>query len=59
MELPDNLEPQPVDERRRTLLALAALAVLQRDDATPLEHQWAREVYDLCIALGEERETNH
>ncbi|MEI8051783.1 MAG: hypothetical protein WCI12_10145 [Actinomycetes bacterium] len=55
MDEDDLLEPNPVDEPRRTRLALAALAVLSRDSVSPLERQWARQVYDLTMALGEAR----
>ena len=47
--------PAPVDEARCTKLLLAAWAILHRSDATPLERQWAKEVADLAVALGEER----
>jgi len=54
LELP---EPTPVDERRRVTLQLAAALILGRGDAhTPLERQWARQVYDLTVALGEARQ---
>ena len=49
-------EGSPVDDARLAKLQLAALAILQRSDGhTPLERQWAKEVFDLCSALREAR----
>ena len=42
----------PVDEARRVKILIAALSVLNRESATPLECQWAKEVADLACALG-------
>jgi len=52
-----DFETRPVDEGRRARLLIAALAVLGKDDSSPLERQWAREVVDLCVSLGEARAT--
>ena len=48
-------EHAPVDEARRSRLAMAALAILMRPSTTPLERQWAQQVWDLCWALADER----
>lgn len=45
-------DPEAVDEGRRAKLMLAAVLVLSRESASPLERRWAKEVYDLCAALG-------
>ena len=49
-------EPTPVDEGRRAKLMLASALVLQKSDVSPLERRWATEVFDLCSALGAERD---
>jgi len=46
------LVARAVDDRRLARLQMAAALILQRGDAhTPLERQWAREVFDLAAAL--------
>ena len=50
-------EPAPVDEARIARLYLAARLILDRPDRhTPLERQWAKEVFDLTVALQEARQ---
>jgi hypothetical protein len=52
----DELSPAPVDDARLAKLRVAAALVLQRGDRhSPLERQWAREVFDLASALMEAR----
>ena len=49
-------EPTPVDDARLAKLQIAAYAILERGEShTPLERQWAKEVFDLCAALREAR----
>jgi hypothetical protein len=49
-------EPSPIDDARLTKLQIAAYAILERGEAhTPLERQWAKEVFDLCAALRQAR----
>jgi len=49
--------PDPVDEGRIARLYMAARLILDRQDRhTPLERQWAKEVYDLTVALQEARQ---
>ena len=56
MELPEEMPAaEAVDEDRRAKLMLAAVLVLSRESASPLERRWAKEVYDLCAALGDAR----
>jgi hypothetical protein len=46
----------PVDDARLTKLQIGAFAILERPDRhTPLERQWAKQVFDLCAALREAR----
>ena len=56
MDLENLPEPMPVDDARCMKLTLAAALVLGKKDATPLERQWAREVFDLAHALSEARQ---
>ena len=50
-------EAAPVDETRIARLYLAARVILDRPDRhTPLERQWAKEVFDLTVALQESRQ---
>lgn len=51
------MAPDPVDEARIARLYLAARLILDRPDRhTPLERQWAKEVFDLTVALQEARQ---
>lgn len=50
-------DADPIDGRRLARLYLAASAVLERPDRhTPLERQWAKEVFDLATALQHARD---
>jgi hypothetical protein len=50
-------EAAPVDEARIARLYMAARLILDRPDRhTPLERQWAKEVFDLTVALQAARQ---
>ena len=49
--------PDAVDEARIARLYMAARVILDHPERhTPLERQWAKEVFDLTVALQEARQ---